>query len=133
MPVVFFYMLCLLVEKASKGLIIAFAGMALLIFSSSTVHMNIIKAQQVDTWNNSLTAEFQRIADLVGTGRRIFIHGNYDTIGGSQHAVEFYLAGNYFQPTEENVYFSLSDHGNENRTLLTSQNQRVFLYKGTMP
>ena len=128
-PVILFTILGLLAEKASKGLIIISAGGALLIFSLSCLHLNIMKADAVNTKNNILTTEFQIITDYIGTGRRIFVYGDSTTIGGGFFAVKFYLAGNYLQPTEENVDFILSGRRDENLALLTPQNQRVFLYK----
>jgi hypothetical protein len=132
-PLVFFSLLALLTEKTSKNLIVGSAGVALLIFSFSNIHMNISKAFAADTEKKVLAADFQRIADYVGTGRTIFVDGNYETIGGAPHAVEFYLAGNYFQQTVENAEFILSRHADENHTLLSSENERVFLYKATKP
>ena len=130
-PLAFFSMVALLVEKASKVLSVGFASTALLIFSLSCIHLNITKAAGADTEKNILTAEFQRIADHVGTHRTIFVDGDYRSIGGGRHAVGFYLAGNYFQPSAENAEFILSGSRIEGLSLLTPRNEKVFLYKGT--
>jgi hypothetical protein len=80
-----------------------------------------------------LTADFQRIADRVGKGKTIFVDGNYFTIGGATHAVGFYLAGNYFSTTPKNADFVLSEQKSKKLELLTLENARVFLYRGTSP
>jgi hypothetical protein len=131
-PLVFFSMLAQLAEKASKGFIIGAAGVALLLFSFSSITLNISKAGFADE-GNTVTIDFQSIRDRVGTGRRIFVNGCYSSIGGAWHAVGFYLAGNYFQPNAENADFVLSASRDEPLVLLTPTNKRVFLFKASRP
>jgi hypothetical protein len=132
-PLVFFALLAFLANKFSKILLVGFSALAFLIFISSQIHLNGMKGKDADTGTNILTADFQRVADRVGKGKTIFVDGDYGTIGGATHAVGFYLAGNYFSTTPKNADFVLSEQKSKKLELLTLENARVFLYRGTSP
>ncbi len=126
-PITLFSILALLTEKLSKILVISFACASLAVFLLSSVHMNTMKAVGADT-NNIVITDFQRIRNYVGTGQTIFVDVNPYSIGDELHAIDFYLARNYFQPTPETADFIISIDKIENLTLLTPQNQKIFLY-----
>ena len=126
-PLVFFSILTLSVDKLSKPVLVGFVVAAFLIFIFSQIHLNGLKGE--DTGTNVLTANFQRIAERVGKGKTIFVDGNYFAIGGATHAVGFYLAGNYFSVTPKNADYMISEQRNTKLELLTPENKKVLLYQ----
>jgi hypothetical protein len=132
-PLIIFCVISRFAETRFNHLIIAGAGIVLILFTLSVVHMN---ATKVSAESNTITLDFERISKQIGVGHLIYVAppstnvGRFASIGGGYHAVHFYLAGNYFQKTDENVDFSLSDSRDiKDKVLLTPQNSKVFLYK----
>ncbi len=129
-PLFLFSVLCSRAMRSSRVVSIALCCTAAALFALSSLHLNLYKAKGSDTDTNVLTADFQRIRDEVGTQRSIFVDGDYNTIGGARHAVGFYLAGNEFVSSVVDADFVVSRERLDAPTLLTEENQRVFLYKG---
>lgn len=127
-PLVFYAMVAQRAERWSVPSSIALTCVAILVFILSSLNLNIEKAGIAGT-ENVLTADFQRIANQVGTGRTIYVDGDYDTIGEAKHAVGFFLAGSYFASSAEDAEFILSADRIEGASLISPDNQRVFLYR----
>jgi len=128
LPLFFYTTLAMLVEKYSKIGSMGLSLAAFFLFILSSISLNHYKAADADK-QNVLTADFQRIADLVGTRHNIFVCGDYNALGGGHHAVGFYLAGNYFVSDIEDAEFLLSDSRTEGDNLLSPETQKVFVYR----
>jgi hypothetical protein len=99
------------------------------VFLASTIQSNVAKARAAATGSNILTADFQRIDDIVGNGHTVFVAADSTVVGCGGHAADFYLAGRYLQPSAETAEFVISQFRNDGPTLLTPHNARVFLYR----
>lgn len=128
-PMIAFTAVLSRVEKWSRGSCVALAGVALVVFLASTIQSNVAKARAAATGSNILTADFQRIDDIVGNGHTVFVAADSTVVGCGGHAADFYLAGRYLQPSEETAEFVISQFRSDGPTLLTPHNDRVFLYR----
>ncbi len=126
----FFGLLARLAARMSRSASIGLGIAAFLLFSLSSLHLAVIKVSGTGTEERERVADFQRIIDRVGRGHTVFVDGDYHTLGGAQHAVGFYLAGNYIQTLEQGAEFVLSGRRDPRRPLLTPENTRVFLSQG---
>ena len=131
-PLALFCVVGKLAQRLAPFGLQALLGAALLILIFSVRDMNEAKAvaAREDTETVTLTADFQRIRDVVGEGRTIFIDGGGQSLGGPGHAVAFYLARNHFQERREGAQFLISALRSDDpgRPSLTPLNSRVFLY-----
>jgi hypothetical protein len=126
-----FCMVAQWVQRAGRAAGIGLAIAAWVLFSLSSLHLALVKVPGTDANEAARVADFQRIVDRVGTGHTIYVDGDYDSLGGAQHALGFYLAGNYFQPSESTAEFVLSGRRLPDRVPLTPANTQVLLYRGS--
>jgi len=125
-PLVFFSGLALAAERAGRGPSVGVAAAAFLLFTCSALGVDRIK--DASSGPNEVLADFQRIRDVVGAGRRVHVEGDLYAIGGAYHAAEFYLSGCHIQPTPEEADFVVSGRA-RNPGALTPGNAGVFLYR----
>lgn len=107
----------------------ALAVVAALVFVVSVGRMNVAKSEDTVA-GNLLTAEFQRVADRLGTGRHVYVAGPFESMGGAHHAVAFFLAGNTFESELERSDYVLSASPVPGLVSLTPDNRSVHLYPG---
>lgn len=100
---------------------------ALTIFCLSNVHLNKIKASGSEA-PNEITTDFQKISEIVGIGNKVFIDGNSKKLGGAYHAIDYYLAGNYFQSSPDDAKFVVARNRRYNKNNLTPKNQKIFVF-----
>lgn len=128
-PLIFYGAIAGWVGRLSKLAGIGLAGIALIVFVVSCIHLNLTKAVNADTDKNVMTADFQRIVDQVGVRKDIYVEGDPLTIGGGFHSVDYYLAGNYFDTLPGRAEFVISTNRIESAALLTPDNREIFLYR----
>lgn len=107
----------------------ALAFAAALVFVVSVGRMNVSKSEDTAA-GNRLTAEFQRVAERLGTGRHVYVAGPFESMGGAHHAVAFFLAGNTFESELERSDYVLSASLVPGLVSLTPDNRSVHLYPG---
>ncbi|MEQ1832719.1 MAG: hypothetical protein ABL977_06650 [Candidatus Eisenbacteria bacterium] len=130
-PMIAFTAIACRAERWSRVLGIVLAGVALTGFVASTLQMNAAKSRAAANGSNALTADFERIDDIVGPGHTVFMAADSTVVGGGGHVADFYLAGRYLQSGEASAEFVISQFRHEGPALRTPGNARVFLYQNT--
>ena len=104
-------------------------GLVAMVFVMSSVHINVVKYGGPDADSVARTADFQRIAHVLGTGRRVFVAGDNMAFGCQKYEIEYYLAHNYLQPGDDSADFIVAPRRIPGLELLTPSNESVFLYR----
>ncbi|MBN1901179.1 hypothetical protein JW926_07645 [Candidatus Sumerlaeota bacterium] len=128
-PLIFYSFLLILAGKLYKSMIFYSAIIASVIFILTIIQINMFKSVAADTNNNLITSDFQRIADKIGYGRKVYITENYNAIGGAHHGFAYYLSGNYIQKSPDDAEYLLSERKKSFPILLTNENTKVFLFE----
>ncbi|NOZ71202.1 MAG: hypothetical protein GXP38_04700 [Chloroflexi bacterium] len=119
------------ITKKWRILILPVLLLSLFLFTSSYLLTNRNKAYWTDA-QNTITYDFQRIADIVGTGAKVYYDGRYVDVTGTDRGPEFFLSGNYIVINQEDADYVVSRNRDFNSNLLTPDNWRVFLFKNTV-
>ena len=104
-------------------------GLVAMVFVMSSVHINVVKYGGPDADGVARTADFQHIAHVLGTERRVFVAGDNMAFGCQKYEIEYYLAHNYLQPGDDSADFIVSPRRIPGLELLTPSSENVFLYR----